>query len=95
MFDFRVIFSGRPIKGGFFFVDARGMSETPRHAGAQEITIKPEPVSIGQQLLGIAVDANELISQLHSGRGGDLNSMIQAAIDERDAETSGSMRDAA
>ncbi|MFT5424167.1 MAG: hypothetical protein ACI89L_001960 [Phycisphaerales bacterium] len=44
---------------------------------------RPGPSRFELELLGMAIDANELISRIHAGQGEDLNSIIRCAIDER------------
>jgi len=52
-----------------------------------DLTIQPEPKParspFEMELLGLAVDANELASRIHAGQWGDLNAVIRRAIDER------------
>ena len=67
------------------------MNQQPNDVASQEISTKPEPRSFEQELLGFAVDANELVSRIHSGQSGDLNTLIQSAIDERPDETQGEL----
>jgi len=79
-----------------FVSDAQGM---PHHAASETAgndTIAPlesadaspasalaHPASGIIELLGMAVDANELAARIQAGEGNDLNGLIQRAIDER------------
>lgn len=61
----------------------------PSPPALPDLAMQPEPKPVRSpfemELLGLAVDANELASRLHAGQWGDLNSVIRRAIEERPA----------
>ena len=52
------------------------------HAEPTDAAANPTP-SIEIELLGKALDANELITRIHAGQGTDINRLIERAAEER------------